>query len=265
MIKTVKTPFLREFFEYVNKSKSSIKISSPFIKEEMIEKLYENKNRRTKLNVITKFSVINFMKKLSDLTAIEKIVKNEDDLKNMSNLHAKIYIFDDRIAFITSANLTTSGLIKNYEYGIITDDREIIKNVCYDFYEIYLDKAHQTIGEDHIKTVREIIKNIPIEKKITIPGINKIFNDDKEEIYYGGTESIEKSLSGWKLEVFKRLNRIDSDKFTSKDIYEFKSEFEKIYKNNTEIEAKIRQQLQFLRDLGLLEFLRAGEYKKLWT
>lgn len=36
------------------------------------------------------------------------------------------------------------------------------------------------------------------------------------------------------------------------------------YRNNRNIEAKIRQQLQYLRDLGLVKFEGNGVYKKLW-
>jgi type II restriction enzyme len=43
-----------------------------------------------------------------------------------------------------------------------------------------------------------------------------------------------------------------------------KNHLKAIYPTNQHITDKIRQQLQFLRDLGLVEFLGDGKYKKLW-
>ena len=34
------------------------------------------------------------------------------------HLHSKVYLFDNRAAIITSANLTNGGLIHNYECGL---------------------------------------------------------------------------------------------------------------------------------------------------
>jgi phosphatidylserine/phosphatidylglycerophosphate/cardiolipin synthase-like enzyme len=264
MIKTVKTPLRKVFFELVSNSGNSIKISTPFIGEKPIESLYKNKNPKAELTFITKFTVNTFFKKSSDLDAIEKIIKNENLIKCMPNLHAKIYIFDDKFVLITSANLTNGGLRNNYEYGIVTDDKEVLKNVCSDFDEIFFSRDADKINENHIQSVRKIIANIPKEKKIKLPEVADIFGK-KDEVYYGGIESVEKSLTGWKLEVFKRLNKIQSKTFSLNDIYKFKAELKSIYPDNTEIEAKIRQQLQFLRNLGLLEFFGKGDYKKLWV
>ena len=36
------------------------------------------------------------------------------------------------------------------------------------------------------------------------------------------------------------------------------------HSNNNNIEAKIRQVLQQLRDMGFIKFVEKGKYKKLW-
>ena len=71
-------------------------------------------------------------------------------------------------------------------------------------------------------------------------------------------------MTGWKLEVFKCLNLIQSLTFSINDIYRFEEHLRKIYPTNQHITDKIRQQLQFLRDIGLIEFLGESKYKKLW-
>ena len=47
-------------------------------------------------------------------------------------------------------------------------------------------------------------------------------------------------------------------------MYFYENEFSRIYPKNKNIKDKIRQQLQVLRDLSLIEFLGNGIYKKLW-
>jgi type II restriction enzyme len=48
------------------------------------------------------------------------------------------------------------------------------------------------------------------------------------------------------------------------EVNKFESHLKQIYPQNKHISDKIRQQLQYLRDLGLIEFLGSGNYKKLW-
>ncbi len=77
-------------------------------------------------------------------------------------------------------------------------------------------------------------------------------------------EAIIESLSGWKLEVFKCADKIPKQTFTLGEINEYEEHLKKLYPVNQHIKDKIRQQLQYLRDLGLLEFLGDGRYRKLW-
>jgi type II restriction enzyme len=72
------------------------------------------------------------------------------------------------------------------------------------------------------------------------------------------------TLKGWKLEVFKCVQQIPNQTFTLQEITKFESQLKKTYPENNFIKDKIRQQLQNLRDLGLIEFLGNGNYKKLW-
>lgn len=54
-------------------------------------------------------------------------------------------------------------------------------------------------------------------------------------------------------------------RFTLDDVYGFEEELAEMYPDNRHIRAKIRQQLQVLRDQGVLEFLGDGEYRLKWT
>jgi len=71
-------------------------------------------------------------------------------------------------------------------------------------------------------------------------------------------------LSGWRLQVFKVVEDLNKEFFDLEDLYAYESDLKIVYPNNNHILDKIRQQLQELRDLGLIEFLGEGNYKRLF-
>lgn len=66
----------------------------------------------------------------------------------------------------------------------------------------------------------------------------------------------------WLLDVLSCVNTIKTIEFTLHDIYKFSKELKNKHISNNNIEAKIRQQLQILRDKGFIEFLGRGYYRK---
>ena len=74
------------------------------------------------------------------------------------------------------------------------------------------------------------------------------------------TNSIESR--GWLFDVLKYAEKLDAV-FTLKQMYNFVDELQIKYPFNNNIKAKIRQQLQFLRNRGYIEFLKPGIYRKI--
>jgi type II restriction enzyme len=68
------------------------------------------------------------------------------------------------------------------------------------------------------------------------------------------------SVRGWTLDTLKVIRRLNKPRFTLDEVYEFEDELKALHPSNRHVRPKIRQQLQVLRDLGLLKFIRAGEY-----
>lgn len=68
-------------------------------------------------------------------------------------------------------------------------------------------------------------------------------------------------LRGWTLDVLRLLKRLDKTCFTINDAYSLDDELGRMYPSNNNIRPKIRQQLQVLRDLGFIRFVRRGEYE----
>ena len=66
---------------------------------------------------------------------------------------------------------------------------------------------------------------------------------------------------GWLVEVLRTVEDIGLSSFTLDDVYAGESRLQALFPNNRNVRPKIRQQLQVLRDNGLLEFLGGGKYR----
>lgn len=69
--------------------------------------------------------------------------------------------------------------------------------------------------------------------------------------------------AGWLFDVLNCINSIPTSEFYLADVYRFTQELQRKHMDNHHVEAKIRQQLQFLRDKGFIEFLDRGHYRKI--
>lgn len=109
-----------------------------------------------------------------------------------------------------------------------------------------------------------LLKQIPDFAKIPIIK-NKVVLDSKSvckeynRIFSLQTNTFESR--GWLFDVLNCVERLGST-FTLKQMYEFVDELKIKHPTNNNIEAKIRQQLQFLRDKGFVDFTSRGVYRR---
>lgn len=64
----------------------------------------------------------------------------------------------------------------------------------------------------------------------------------------------------WAGTLLQMLHTLPDSSFTLSQAYNFVPKLEKLYPRNNHVKAKIRQQLQVLRDAGLIKFLGKGRY-----
>ena len=106
---------------------------------------------------------------------------------------------------------------------------------------------------------------IPQQGKISVIQNSRILDrqnviQNYDRIKQLRTKSIDSR--GWLLDVLSCINDIPKTEFTLSDVYGYVEVLQKKHINNNNVEAKIRQQLQFLRDKGFIEFLGKGQYRK---
>ena len=68
-------------------------------------------------------------------------------------------------------------------------------------------------------------------------------------------------LRGWILDVMSCIDKLNKKEFTLEEVYGFENILYQKHPDNKHVKDKIRQQLQFLRDKGYLEFLGRGKYR----
>ncbi len=68
------------------------------------------------------------------------------------------------------------------------------------------------------------------------------------------------SLRGWTIDVLRAVRRLGKTTFSLHELYGFESELKSLHPQNQNVRPKIRQQLQVLRDAGLITFVRPGKY-----
>ena len=110
-----------------------------------------------------------------------------------------------------------------------------------------------------------LYEKIPEQGKIDIIRGGKEIEIEKILNSYTQTKKLQTenlNLRGWILDVLNCVNKIKSEIFTLQDVYKFEDFLKLKHIENKNIEAKIRQQLQFLRDKGFIEFLGRGKYRK---
>lgn len=107
----------------------------------------------------------------------------------------------------------------------------------------------------------------------SIPNSGKIFyikdgkKEDKNKILddWNQTSFLKQSTNlkakDWLLDIIKCIDKIDKNNFTLNDIYQFENNLKIKHPENNNIQAKIGQQLQFLRDKDYLKFESRGKYK----
>lgn len=66
---------------------------------------------------------------------------------------------------------------------------------------------------------------------------------------------------GWLLDVMKCVESLGKRDFTLEEMYSFERKLGELYPGNQNVRPKIRQQLQFLRDRGFIEFVSRGNYR----
>ena len=111
-----------------------------------------------------------------------------------------------------------------------------------------------------------VFGDVPTQGRIKIIENQRVHATDEIVENYAQIKKLQTNnldSRGWLMDVLNCVNAIESTDFSLQDIYYYAEQLQNKHKNNHNVEAKIRQQLQILRDKGFIEFTTRGHYKKL--
>lgn len=111
-----------------------------------------------------------------------------------------------------------------------------------------------------------LLEKIPQQGRVEIITNGKIINsgDVIRKVNIGQKLEVkELNARGWMMDILSCINKIDDNIFGLNQVYEYENELKLKHPKNNNIKPKIRQQLQFLRDKGFIQFLGDGLYRKI--
>jgi hypothetical protein len=268
------SPWMDTFKELIGRTTSNFTFTSPFVKAPAVKTVMDSRMHDFSISGIVSFRLRNFERHASDMEAIKLLHRSGAIVKNIPNIHSKVYIFDTSAAVISSANLTPGGLIGNVEMGVLLKDQVLVRKV-----KGYVDglfRDADTCFNVTLEVVEEserILESLPAVSTQRGPDLDDMEKAlfraeevDEDKVFKGGSSAILTGLSGWTKDVFACLLRIEADTFKLDQVYSFEGDLSRLYPENTFVKDQIRKQLQKLRDIGLLEFTSGkGDYRKLWS
>jgi type II restriction enzyme len=111
-----------------------------------------------------------------------------------------------------------------------------------------------------------LLDRIPVDARIPVIQDGQPVNSAKVRKAYEKLRPLEKlnvQRRGWTLDVLQIVKGLDKREFILKEVYDREDALARLHPNNAHVRDKIRQQLQVLRDIGLVEFLGGGHYRLL--
>jgi hypothetical protein len=243
----------------------SLTVSSPYIGNyfaDTVASLPPN----ISVTLLTRTLITDFASRASDLDAVCQLAKRSDGLLSLSSLHAKVYVVDQTKALVTSANATFSGMHRNRECGLevtsLVDIRALVKLIQSGFGGIPKPK-HWTAEdlEELREPVRVLRAALPRSAKQRLETVEA---PPRVELPRRQFNKLIESFSGWLRLTLEGIAQIESDIFTMEQVWIACAPLaKKRFPHNQHSREKLRQQMQRLRDLGLVLFLDRGRYERL--
>lgn len=220
--------------------------------------------------LVTRTDLRDFAVRASNLDSLCALARDGIIVKSLNNLHAKIYIFDDT-ALVTSANATVSGMRRNLECGLATTNKPVVEQLATDLLKGFGSRRYPPpLSLPELEALQEAVAAI----RVDLPPAAVLLADPERsaDSAPGSTAdfsivdaaALAASLKGWKSLTMRGMLDLPAASF---HITELLAICEPMaageFPRNTRVRQKLRQQLQFLRDLGLVEFVdNHGNYRR---
>lgn len=191
MIELVNEELKKRIEECFSGAETSIRIASPFLSRKTAKLLSDvcKANPEIECSLLTRLYMKDLLDGSNSLEALDLLLDAEIEVYALQGLHAKLYIFDEYKVIIGSANFTWSGMNKNCELSVLTDDSNVLTSATL-FYDELVDYC-----KDHYGIVTK-------ETLLTVrPEFEKAYKERQKDYGYSSTQMFgaERKKSGLSL------------------------------------------------------------------
>ena len=260
----VATPTFDWLAEHARDCNSRILVGSPYVNDGIIN-LTNLVSKEVSRTLVTRTDLRDFALGASNLDTLCSLAKDGIAIHSLSNFHAKIYVFDHNSALVTSANATFSGMYRNFECGLATEDEQVIKQLAKSLLSgLGADRPPRKMKLEELESLyiplKAIKTSLPKPSRVAptdnVPAVEATFSISDPEMLLEG-------VSGWLRLTLRGVLAMPETGFQLRDLVnECSGAAAKEYPKNQHVVAKLRQQLQRLRDLGIVEFVSPGQYRR---
>lgn len=136
MVEPLASPFQNTFDDIGRSVTRSCLLCSPYVALPPVRALVDSLRGRglqdtAQVHLLTDISLPNLVQGSSDIAALLYLQESiaHARISFLPRVHAKVYIADQRMAIVGSANWTTGGAVRNYEYGIRVDEPALVRRI----------------------------------------------------------------------------------------------------------------------------------------
>lgn len=162
----IQNPWENKLLELVDNINEELFIINPFIKKDIIEKILASLKNK-KLKILLKTNVFDMANNVFDLETLYLLKAHNAEIRTIQNLHAKLFIFDNKKAVVTSSNLTKAGLNSNIEFSILIEDDEFVKGQILPIADEYWSIGEKITIKEFDKIKSELEKVNDIQNKLS--------------------------------------------------------------------------------------------------
>ena len=264
-LQIITTPTLDWLSERAIDCRSQLLIASPFVNDGIfgLTKVLDASVSRT---LVTRTDLRNFAIGSSNLETLCELAREGVSIRSLHNLHAKIYIFDTTCALVSSANATHAGLRHNLECGLATTDVKVIQQLRRQLLRGFsADTRSRAIAEEELESLKKPLS----EMKLALPAISNAQKErietDFEDVHFSISDKVTflQGFSGWLKLTLQGVIELPDSTFRLGQLVDICTPVASSrYPRNRHVPDKLRQQLQIMRDRGLVEFLQRGLYRR---
>ncbi|MDO8631381.1 MAG: phospholipase D family protein [Phycisphaerales bacterium] len=164
MVELLRSPWNARFEDVINSATKSLVLCSPYVGHGPCDRVRRSINDKSsepfQLTLLTDLSRDNMLSGATDPGAIARLVQSVRGacVRFLPSLHAKVYIADEKLAVVTSANLTDGGLFRNLEYGALFSDAVTVQAIRDDV--LQFSSLGSPIDEDQLLSFAMVVEEL---------------------------------------------------------------------------------------------------------